>query len=307
MTDFDGDGNKSKVSIQAENSSIIYQLKKRHFIRYILIALLAAIIIKTFLIEADTIPTESMENTLLAGDFIIVNKIAYSFSTPRFLPFTTIEIPSKRIFNISKPQRNDIIVFRFPGYLNEIEPKENLDFIKRIIGCPGDTLLIMNKVVYINGKVNPASPTAIISNISFQKSGSRDPRIFPQGFNWNSDNYGPLVVPKKGMAVEINPKNISMWETLIDREMGNTAVNVEGTVITINGKPTRNYTFKKNYFFVMGDYRDESMDSRYWGFLPENNIIGKAELIYWSWRRNNSSAKNFFRAVRWNRIFKIIH
>lgn len=307
MTEYGNDEKKANVGNEAENSSIFYQLKKRHFIRYILIALLTAIILKTFFIEADTIPTESMENTLLAGDFIIVNKIAYSFSTPRFIPLTTIEIPSIKIFDINQPKRNDVIVFRFPGYLNEIEPKDNLDFIKRIVGCPGDTLRIINKIVLINGKEIGFPLTAIISKTSFQKSGTRDQRIFPQGYNWNGDNYGPIIIPKKGTTVEINPKNINMWETVIDREFGNHAVSVEGTVITINGKPVRNYTFKKNYYFVMGDYRDDSMDSRYWGFLPENNIVGKAEIIYWSWRINNFSNHNLLNAIRWNRIFKIIH
>ena len=293
---------------ETQDSSIFFQLKQRHFIRYILIALFAAIILKTFFIEADTIPTESMENTLLAGDFIIVNKVSYTFSTPRFIPLTNIRISSFKIFKTGTPKRNDIIVFHFPGYLNEIEPNENMDFIKRIVCCPGDTLQIKDKKVIVNNKKISDPTTAIISMNSILKKGKRDSRIFPQGFNWNSDNYGPIVIPKKGMTVEVNPKNINLWELSIDRDLGYHAVSVEGTVITIFGKPVRNYTFKKNYFFVMGDYRDDSMDSRYWGFLPEDNIIGKAELIYWSWDKSKSfGLTNFLDAIRWSRIFKIIH
>lgn len=308
MTIQDNDDKIITGVTENQNSSIFYQLKKRHFIRYILIALFVAIILKTFFIEADTIPTESMENTLLAGDFIIVNKVSYAFSTPRFIPLTNIEIPSLKIFKTGTPRINDVVVFHFPGYMNEIEPDENIDFIKRIIGCPGDTLQIKNKVVFINNEKISSPSSSIISKTSFQKKGSRDPRIFPSGFDWNSDNYGPIVIPKKGMTIEINPKNINMWELVIDRELGDRAVSIEGTVITIFGRPVRSYTFKRNYFFVMGDYRDDSMDSRYWGFLSEDNIIGKAELIYWSWDISNSfTLKNIFSAVRWNRILKIIH
>ncbi len=301
------DQNENTGNDEIENPSIFYQLKKRQFFKYILIALIAAIILKAFFIEADTIPTESMENTLLAGDFIIVNKISYIFSTPRFIPLTNIEIPTIKLFKTGTPGRNDIIVFHFPGYMNELEPDENVDFIKRIIGCPGDTLQIIDKVVFINGNKIPFPMTAIISRAPIQKQGVRDNRIFPTGLNWNSDNYGPILIPKKGMTIQINPKNINQWELAIDRELGSRAVSVEGTVITIFGKPVRSYTFKQNNFFVMGDYRDDSMDSRYWGFLPEDKIIGKAELIYWSWKTPIPfSISGLINSVRWDRIFKII-
>ena len=111
------------------------------------------------------------------------------------------------------------------------------------------------------------------------------------------------------MTVDLSPQNINEWGLLIEREQGAKTVSVEGTVITINGKPVRKYTFTKNYYFVMGDNRDDSMDSRYWGFLPEDNIIGKAVLVYWSLELP-VSIKNiplFFHSVRWERIFKTIH
>jgi len=280
--------------------------RTKGFIRAILIALAAALIIKMFFIEADVIPTGSMENTLLAGDFIIVNKSAYTISTPRTIPLTNITFPYFKIINTSSPKLNDVIVFRYPGNLDEIQSAGEIDFIKRIIGCPGDTLQIINKTVYINKNKIPLPPNAFISRLNILNSGIADKRIFPQGRNWNSDNYGPVVIPKNGMTVDLNPKNINEWEILIEREQASKIVSFEGTVITINGIPARKYEFTKNYYFVMGDSRDDSMDSRYCGFLPEDNIIGKTILVYWSWELP-VSLQAFFHSIRWSRILKIIH
>lgn len=280
----------------------------KYFIRAVLIALAAALIIKAFFIEADVIPTGSMESTLMAGDFIFVNKAAYSLSTPRAIPLTNISLSRIKILNISHPKLNDVVVFKYPGNTDEILPDDEIDFIKRIIGCPGDTLRIINKVVYINNHKIPLPKNALISEANILGNNVSDKRIFPPGKKWNSDNYGPVVVPKLGMNIDLNLKNIAEWKLLIEREQGPGSVSVEGTVVTINGNPVRNYTLKKNYYFVMGDNRDDSMDSRYWGFLPEDNIIGKAALIYWSWELPVSlkSLPVLYHSIRWERIFKII-
>ncbi len=300
---------ESSKEILNKLSPIGPQFRIKEFILAVLIALAAALIIKMFFIEADLVPTGSMENTLLAGDFVIVNKSAYSISTPRTIPLTNITIPNFKIISISAPKLNDVIVFRYPGNLNEIKPAGEIDFIKRIVGCPGDTLQIINKTVYINKNKIPLPPNAILSRFNILKGGMSDKKIFPQGRNWNSDNYGPVVVPKNSMTVDLNSKNINEWGLFIEREQGSKIVSVEGTVITINGIPVRKYKFAKNYYFVMGDSRDESMDSRYWGFLPEDNIIGKAVIVYWSWelptRLENLQA--FFHSIRWGRVLKIIH
>jgi signal peptidase I len=289
--------------------SVEFHSKIKYFIRSVLIAFAAALIIKMFFIEADVIPTGSMENTLLAGDFILVNKSAYEISTPRFIPLTNISIPQVSIIKTSAPKLNDVIVFRYPGNPDEIQPDDEIDFIKRIIGCPGDTLQIINKVVFVNGKKIPLPPDAVITQSYILGNGLSDKRIFPPGKKWNSDNYGPIVIPEKGMTINLNLKNIDEWGVMIDREQGQNTVNIEGTVITIKGSPVRKYVFTKNYYFVMGDNRDDSMDSRFWGFLPEDNIIGKAFLIYWSWELPVvfKSLPAFYHSIRWERIFKSIH
>ncbi len=285
------------------------RIDKTGFIKAVIIAFIAALLFKSLFFEADKIPTASMENTLMAGDVVLINKAAYSVHTPRYIPLTYIEIPFFKLIQISYPRPNDVIVFKFPGLDDQFSPEESVDYIKRIAGCPGDTVQIINRVVYVNGKKQIPPAAALISYSGIEEEGSRGDGIYPPGKDWNEDNYGPLQVPFKGEVININTQNIMRWEAIIDRELNKKAVSVEGSVITINGTPERSYKLKKNYYFVLGDNRGNSLDSRYWGFVPYDDIIGKAFLILWS---NNPDAEihgitDWFKAVRWNRIFKTVH
>lgn len=287
--------NQKKV----ENISLTHTSGIKRLIKILLWTLLLAVILKSFFIEAYRIPTSSMEKTLLPGDFIFVNKAAYSISTPRHIPILGTKIRSFNIISFSKPSRGDIIIFVFPEHRegNRIRPA---NYIKRVIGLPGDTVEIINNVVYINGR------TFLDDNkhLSSQKENiGLDNKIFPVNGNWDGKDYGPVVVPYKGLKVEVNFKNINKIGPLINREYEKKVVSVEGSVINIEGKPVRTYTFKKDHYFVMGDNRNISMDSRFWGTIPENLIIGKAELIYWSMDPNLT----VFKSIRLGRLFKIVN
>jgi signal peptidase I len=272
----------------------------------ILLTFFLAIFVKAFFIEAFKIPTNSMAETILSGDFVLVNKFVYSIQTPSALPLTNIKIPRFKLISFAKPERNDVIVFQFPGNPYEVRPLQDITLVKRLVGLPGDNVWIIDKEVIVNNSRFEIPPKAIIKKDESLNYGEADDRIFPAGKNWNKDYYGPILVPKIGMRIEVNPKNINDWETIINREFGKKTVSIEGSVITINGKPTREYIFTKNYYFVLGDNRSQSSDSRYWGFVPEDLIIGRAEIIYWSVKStfDFSNLAEIFSSIRFNRILR---
>lgn len=273
------------------------------YLKIILYTFLGAILIKSFFIEAYKIPTGSMENTLLPGDFIIVNKTSYSLRTPKNIPLTQVKIPSTKLFDLFSPERNDVIVFEHPG--SSDIPGSDIYFIKRLVGLPGDTLLINDKQVFVNSSLLTLPESAIKGDDNSKAKGLREERIFPKNKYWNRDFYGAIIIPYKGMEIKLNAGNIAEWQSVINHDYGRKVVSVEGSVININGTPTRNYVVKKDYYFVLGDNRDDSMDSRYWGFVPADNIIGEALFIYWSWDPFNTDG-SIFSSIRFGRILNLI-
>ncbi|MCX7797736.1 MAG: signal peptidase I [Melioribacter sp.] len=279
------------------------------FIKNLFIAALAALLIKTFLIETSRVPTGSMEKTILIGDFLFVNKFIYGSTSPRTIPFTNITLPYFQLPPIREPKRYDIVVFEYPGDRDELKPVEINNYVKRCIGLPGDTIEIVDKVVFINGKEAWIPPHIQYLNPYVTPKGVANPRIFPKGSNFNEDNYGPIVVPKKGDVIPLNVETVEKWRTIIDREFGRRVVSVQGDQVYIDGKPVNSYTLKKDYYFMLGDNRDDSADSRFWGFVPRDKIVGQAFLIYWSWD-STIPFSDFFRligSVRLNRIAKLVH
>lgn len=186
-------------------------------------ALILALIIRAYVIQAFKIPSGSMLQTLLIGDHILVNKFIYGIK----IPFS-----DKRILAIDTPQRGDIIVFKYPE-----DPDR--DFIKRIIAVEGDIIEGKNKLIFVNGK-HLVEPYVRFTDMNI-RPGTLEPR----------DNFGPLLIPK-------------------------------------------------NKYFVMGDNRDQSYDSRYWGYVDIKDIKGKAFIIYWSW----DSIKKLPRIERIGKIIK---
>lgn len=234
---------QSKKTKGKKKQSII-----REYSEAILFALVAALILRIFVVQAFRIPTGSMENTLLVGDFLLVNKFIYGVRTPDKIPFIDVAIPWFRLPGFTTPDRGDVVVFKYPENPDQ-------DYIKRCVAIGGDTVEIRSKKLYVNGEFVPYPPNYKVNNFTMQP-GQPEPGIKPVGAG-NKDNYGPVVVPQK-------------------------------------------------HYFMLGDHRDNSLDSRYWGFLPEENIVGEAMIIYFSWDKT-AKFYQLFKMIRWGRIANIIH
>jgi signal peptidase I len=284
--------------------------KTKEFIESLVFAAIAAFFIITFVIQNTRIPTGSMEDTILVGDFVLVNKFIYGSSSPKYIPFTETEIPHFRLPPFREPRAKDIVVFEFPGDRDLVKATEvGVNYVKRCIGTPGDTIQIIDKVVFVNGKQFWLPPHIKYLSPYPKPKGYIEPRIFPKGMPWNEDDYGPLIVPKKGYVINLSLNNIEQWRTAIDREYGKNVVEINGSTITIEGKPVTSYTFKKDYYFMMGDNRDDSLDSRFWGFVPRDLIVGEAFITLFSWDREIPFTELFrlVGSIRPDRVLKLLN
>jgi signal peptidase I len=251
------------------------------FLRDLIYAFVAVIIINSFVLASFEVPTGSMEDTVKIGDRLFVNKFIYGGSTPYAIPLTSIRIPHLRVPGFRQVRRGDVIVFDWPGPRDQVEKPAQTWYLKRCIALPGDTVQIDRRVVSVNGK-----------NLEIPKFGKflrrepapadyHNPYIFPRGARFNEDNYGPLVVPQKGMSLVLNSQTFPSWQVFIQRE-GHTAELVNDKIV-IDGKESSYYVVAKDYVFAMGDNRDNSLDSRFWGFVPIEDVIGTPLIVYWSW------------------------
>ncbi|MGV3706226.1 MAG: signal peptidase I [Arcticibacter sp.] len=338
----------------------------------IIFAVVAATLIRSFLLEAYTIPTGSMEKSLLIGDFLFVSKVNYGARvpmTPIAFPFAHhsmpltgtkaywegLKIDYHRLPALEDIERNDVVVFNFPmeadsPFFRPVDKREN--YIKRCIGIGGDTIRIINAQVYVNGEkgINPKfgqkyhvvvsdgtdfNPQRLVDmNIDAQRQSEVeylfnmteeqaaeikgwanvrdvkpyiqptsvvDTEVFPKDphFMWNIDNFGPIIIPKKGWTVKLDSTTIPVYRRAIEVYEGNTIAVKDQNTMLINGQPATSYTFKMNYYWMMGDNRDNSLDSRFWGFVPEDHIVGKALFVWMSWNERGS----FLSKIRWNRLF----
>jgi signal peptidase I len=381
----------------------------REWVDAIIFAVIAASIIRLFIFEMYTIPTSSMEKSLLVGDFLLVSKISYGPKVPNTplsfpfvhhtLPLTEnvksfvewIKLPYYRFPGFRQIQRGDVVVFNYPDgdtvalkaqedsyyrlvreygwkrvnsepdqfgeiISRPVDKREN--YIKRCIARPGDTLQIKDQQVYINGKpqttpekaqytyrvktdgsrfnskllqelditedILPDGQEGIFLLTLTKKSADKikglpfvqmvEKEVDPNGLNgkdifpydstykWNRDFFGPIWVPKAGVTVQLNLKNIPLYEKIIHHYELN-SLEVKNGKIFINGKVATSYTFKLNYFWMMGDNRHNSADSRYWGFVPEDHIVGKASYVWLSLDKNKSFLDG---KIRWSRMFRSV-
>jgi signal peptidase I len=217
----------------------------------IAVAFVLFLVIRTFLVQAFKIPTGSMEDTLLIGDFLLVNKAVYGAQ----IPGTQIRLPG-----FTDVRRRDIIVFEYPDPYNEYDP--NPDYVKRAVGIPGDRLEMRDKVLLVNEEAQDESYAHYIDGADTQyrpqfawQRQHLAPGVDPETYRPSRDDWGPIVVPPAS-------------------------------------------------YFVMGDNRDNSADSRYWGFVPEASIKGKPLIVYFS--KESSTPIPWVDEVRFSRIGDVI-
>jgi len=297
----------AKKIVEGNNAEGTMQVRVKAFFKEFAIVFGAFLVLNSFVLASFEVPTGSMENEIMTGDFLLVNKFIFGGTTLKTIPFTSVRIPSFKLPALWKVERGDVIVFVFPGMREEVEPAEFAYYLKRCMAVAGDTLKVINRVVYINGKPAPV-PRNMKFNTSFVKPpGYADPRIFPKGAPFNEDNYGPVVIPRKGDVIPLNPNTYDAWEIFVKRE--GHAAERRGDKILIDGKEQTSYTVQRNYVFGMGDNRDNSLDSRFWGFIPEEAVVGTPLIVYWSWDPDIAlyDISNKISSVRMSRFGSLVH
>lgn len=325
-------------------------------------AVVVMVILRTLFFDLFRIPTPSMEKSLLVGDYLFVSKVNYGTRTPMTIgiPFTSIylkgvHLPWTRLPGFTDVDRGDAIVFNWPDDTSAESIDRRMHYIKRVVGLPGETLEIRDKVVHVDGRALPlmegmqqewlvyktdarynlnrldleelgvellaAPPNNIVNRIVATRDAAEaienwqyvdrvlpaiqpqrslwQSELYPQGREWTPDNYGPVTIPKLDSTITLNPQNWDMYETVITRYEGHTASMQSDGTFMVDGAPATEYTFEQDYFFVMGDNRDNSEDSRFWGFVPMDHVVGRALLIYFSWDADAM-------LPRFGRLFKVI-
>ncbi len=268
-----------------------------YYFKLLLLSFILAISLKLFLIDAFRIPSESMENLLFPGDYIVANKVQYWFDTPRKIPFLDISLPFVRLIKWSAPKRNDVVIFEFPASKQNGADLADEYFIKRVIAVPGETIQIEEKRVSCNG-IDVPMPRHALVDVNMEERSKVDSKIYPRNAKWNKDFYGPLLIPYEGMRMQMNTARFYIYKETIEQEVAPLDVDFVNGKLLIGGAEYAEYVFKENYYFVLGDNRDNSYDSRYWGFLPERNILGKAMIVYYSVDESRG-------VIRYNRFFAI--
>ena len=309
----------------------------------LVVAVIIVLIVRSLFFDLFRIPTPSMEENLLVGDYLVVSKLHYGPRMPMSLgiPLTSIHLPGvsfpyTRLPGFSTVQRGDPIVFNYPPDEEPVDRK--VHYVKRVIGMPGETISVRDKLVHINGDPLPlgtgmqqywtvtksdaryqiprtrmeeigisevrrtreantvrilATPAGVqqISQRSWVESvgpyvmqdKEYSKLMYPSGRGYTPDNYGPLRIPKKGETVKLTAENWAVYKPVIVQYEDHAAQQMTDSTFAIDGERTTTYTFQQDYFFAMGDNRDNSQDSRFWGFVPMTHVVGKAVLTYFSW------------------------
>lgn len=320
-----------------------------------------ALFVRLCILDIYTIPSGSMDRTLVPGDKVVMQKLSYGPLIPRYPGEWPVLSPLFKSFNqgakgqfkrlrgFSRLKHNDIVVFKYPQ-------DQSVHYIKRCVGLPGETLHITNNDLYtdsliimsgqnylwdfvvdwqgkgIEKAIRESIPRTVLfayrqwrnayvlgltddeAERFYETNASRinkpqkvvyelknPSKVWPFDplIRGSRDNFGPVLIPKKGMCLAISSANIAWYRDVITRFEGNRLEETEKGIL-VNGQLTDHYTFKMSYYFMMGDNRHHSIDSRHWGFVPEECILGKAWFIIWSKVTVGSGRKQ----LQWQRFFK---
>jgi len=275
------------------------------WVKTVLGAIVVVMIINGAAVASFVVPTGSMENTVMTGDFLFVNKFLYGPTTPQLIPFLNIPLPFYKFPGLKDPEVGDVIVFIYPGDRDQVKPEEFVYYLKRCVGTAGDVIEVKNKQLFVNGK-QFGLPEHGKYDMNLPIYPGDQFRTFPPGKGFTRDNFGPVKIPKKGDVINLDIQNIREWDVFISREGHEITATADN--ILIDGKPAKSYTVERDYCFGMGDNRDNSLDSRYWGFIPYDNVIGTPMVVYWSWDPNLPLTKfvDKFSSLRLSRIGNII-
>lgn len=382
----------------------------------LIFAVVVASFIRFFTFEAYTIPTPSMEKSMMVGDFLFVSKMHYGTRMPTTplslplmhdrIPFTQLpsflrwfELPYGRLPGLQSVKRNEPFVFNYPMDTH-LPLDKRMNYVKRCVGIPGDTLEIVDQKLFVNGEALSYDQATRLqftyyvktNGINFNKNtlkkrfdiyygtvdelqtgksfgdiiqvgqteylvtiaedlvedfrrlnnveqviplnalgdplayadslpnfvkrylaqeASPSANIFPNPqdhksipFKWTRDNYGPIWIPEKGKTVTLTDENKHFYHRIIRVYEGNEYEDKGNNTFVINGDTTNTYTFKQNYYWAMGDNRHNSLDSRFWGFVPEDHILGKPVFV---WMSYDKFASNYFDRIRTDRVFTLVN
>ena len=305
----------------------------------IIFAVIVVTFINIFFFQAFKIPSPSMEKTLYTGDHLFVGKLTYGPripQTPLTIPFThntifgkesyskLIQSDYRRLKGFRKVKRGDIVVFGFPNgdtvlrkapvedyytlcrYYGKktvisklgpviARPADKVDhYVKRCVAIPGDTLEVKDGLVWINGEQQKIyDGIQITARLEKVQNDYREIFPFSPDYTWSRDYFGPLWVPQKGVTVRLTEENLPLYRRIIE---------VYEHSSLEEALAAGEYTFKMDYYFMMGDNRHNSLDSRYWGFVPEDHIVGRPVVVWLS----TDSGKRFPRSIRWKRFLKFV-
>ena len=263
---------------------------------------------RLFVVSSYVVPTESMMPTIMPGDYIMVSKTAYG---PRFFMGDEIRHGDiSRLGSCRSVERGDVVVFNnpFPKGWKHLRFDVMKYYVKRCIGLPGDTIEIVDSKYHVRGEEDTLGLMAsqiLLSRMTRDSTRAEtygiSMRTYPRdrAMGWDLRNFGPLYIPARGDSISLSHETYVLYGKLIGWEIGEDISEEDGRYVTESGREVSGHVFESDYFFMAGDNTPSSLDSRYWGLVPDEFIAGKVKRVWWSRDRD-------YGKTRWERIWKKI-